>query len=243
MTADDHGARTTYVHYGCRCEACAGANAEYQRRSQAARIARLPATPVAHGSVSTYTNWGCRCDDCRRANSAACADRRRHRMHAADAAHTDSPGAPAGVGVADAGAAANPHGGAGRTDRLPGDPPARQPVTQTTKLGPSLTAGSAGVRLDPRPAAGADVTGAVTVRREGKALGPAAHAGTEGATSATALTSGSGRKPHRAPTTRQTEVRAASAGLAGHHQACSATRPEAKTDTRSHHAASPSTRT
>lgn len=48
------------------------------------------------------------------------------------------------------------------------------------QLEPSLRAGSASVCLESRPVAGADLTGALTVRPQGKATGGVAHASTGG---------------------------------------------------------------
>lgn len=59
------------------------------------------------------------------------------------------------------------------------NPGASGSATTDHQLGPSLTAGSAGVRRDSRQAAGA-MTSAVTVRLDGKAVGRVAHARTGG---------------------------------------------------------------
>ena len=46
MGVNDHGQASTYVNYGCRCEACTQANSEYLRRSRRpARCVQGPARP------------------------------------------------------------------------------------------------------------------------------------------------------------------------------------------------------
>ncbi len=80
MSADDHGTRSTYINYRCRCDACRRANSDYQLRSIARR--RAERFDVSHGSYSTYVNYGCRCAECRDA-ARACQRARRERMRSA----------------------------------------------------------------------------------------------------------------------------------------------------------------
>lgn len=61
-----HGTRYAYVHHGCRCKACAKANAQYSRLMRQRRSTPIPDT-VIHGSRSTYINYRCRCAACRAA--------------------------------------------------------------------------------------------------------------------------------------------------------------------------------
>lgn len=53
-------------------------------------------------------------------------------------------------------------------------------TTSDLQLGPSLSGGCAGVRRESRPVAGADLTGPLMVRPDGKAAGCVAHAQTSG---------------------------------------------------------------
>lgn len=55
-----------YQYYGCRCDVCRAASAEYQRKLRRERRAR--GNPPTHG-FPTYVNWMCRCDVCRAANT------------------------------------------------------------------------------------------------------------------------------------------------------------------------------
>lgn len=66
-----HGTRSEYQNYGCRCDKCRKANAEYRRESRLVSGAQMRANPLdsRHGTVSGYRNHGCRCDKCRRANT------------------------------------------------------------------------------------------------------------------------------------------------------------------------------
>lgn len=66
--------RSTYVHYGCRCDGCRAANTEEQKlqdakRREASKNDHPAGKPY---SESTYRNWGCRCDQCRAAHSDSC---------------------------------------------------------------------------------------------------------------------------------------------------------------------------
>ena len=67
----EHGTRSTYVHYRCRCEPCKEANAEYQSTADRRRHERLSRgeVDVPHGRVSTYKNWMCRCNHCTEVHS------------------------------------------------------------------------------------------------------------------------------------------------------------------------------
>lgn len=82
------GSGTSYVHHGCRCDACCQANSARVHRRKRERFAarvlidgRLTAPGAReHGSLQTYGNWGCRCLPCMDANrrhSAAVRARRR----------------------------------------------------------------------------------------------------------------------------------------------------------------------
>jgi hypothetical protein len=58
-------------------------------------------------------------------------------------------------------------------------------ATSDLQLGPSLSGGCAGVRRESRPVAGADLTGPLMVRTDGKAAGCVAHAQTGGTSNTT----------------------------------------------------------
>jgi len=75
-----HGSRSTYINYGCRCDPCTKANSaacrEWAHRQMARRelidgrlVAPLP--DAQHGKQPTYTNHGCRCEPCTAANRDA----------------------------------------------------------------------------------------------------------------------------------------------------------------------------
>ena len=66
MSADDHGSRSTYVHYHCRCDKCRAASTAYmfRRRTERARELVAGLCEVTHGTLSTYTNYRCRCRSC-----------------------------------------------------------------------------------------------------------------------------------------------------------------------------------
>lgn len=70
-----HGLPSSYIAYGCRCEACTKANLEHVKRGIKARTqkAKDPNDP-RHGTASFYVNHGCRCQPCRKANSVKCAE-------------------------------------------------------------------------------------------------------------------------------------------------------------------------
>lgn len=67
-----HGTRSTYIHYLCRCDDCRMANSIYQRQADRDRHKRLVSGQVTkpHGRVGTYMNWMCRCADCTDAHNA-----------------------------------------------------------------------------------------------------------------------------------------------------------------------------
>ncbi len=71
--AAQHGTRTGYVHYGCRCSACRVANADECWEARERRRAALRRGDVSppHGSTSTYDNYQCRCGPCRAAKAVA----------------------------------------------------------------------------------------------------------------------------------------------------------------------------
>jgi hypothetical protein len=86
MTASDHGSRSTYVNYGCRCLACTEA---HSAAIAAKRARRTPADAAEHGTASTYQNYGCRCSPCRVAASAARNEWRLRKIAARDAANPE----------------------------------------------------------------------------------------------------------------------------------------------------------
>lgn len=53
----------TGYSYGCRCEECVSAKAEYMAEWRAAKVAE----EIPHGTANGYSNYGCRCSDCRKA--------------------------------------------------------------------------------------------------------------------------------------------------------------------------------
>jgi hypothetical protein len=59
-----HGTITAYS-YGCRCDHCKAANAEYRSRG---REKRRGAEPPGHGTENAYSNYGCRCEECKQAH-------------------------------------------------------------------------------------------------------------------------------------------------------------------------------
>lgn len=66
-----HGTISTYTNHQCRCESCAAANTQYQRRRREIRKSqrsvvdgRLTHPTATHGAATTYTNYGCRCVQC-----------------------------------------------------------------------------------------------------------------------------------------------------------------------------------
>lgn len=72
-----HGTPTAY-NFGCRCDDCRKAHAEYalllrRRRRELTAREGLPSN-VAHGA-SAYGNWGCRCEVCSAAHAEALARR------------------------------------------------------------------------------------------------------------------------------------------------------------------------
>lgn len=76
-----HGITSTYVNWGCRCVACAEANAVAMARHRQRRLAlrylvdgRLvaPVPDERHGDNNTYVNWGCRCVLCSTTHAARC---------------------------------------------------------------------------------------------------------------------------------------------------------------------------
>jgi hypothetical protein len=72
-TSSKHGKISQYTNQKCRCAACRGAMAAYQRGRRAQPV---PASAV-HGTENTYTNRGCRCVPCREANTASPRNQRR----------------------------------------------------------------------------------------------------------------------------------------------------------------------
>lgn len=59
-----HG-RTGYVHHGCRCPECTGAQRVYQRTLRARyRATALAPNDPRHGTNNGYQNHGCRCAPC-----------------------------------------------------------------------------------------------------------------------------------------------------------------------------------
>lgn len=64
-----HGTYNGYSNYGCKCELCRAAGAEW-RRQRYVKKARAPRVPQ-HGTTSEYGNHGCRCDLCRAAKAEA----------------------------------------------------------------------------------------------------------------------------------------------------------------------------
>src|SRR5690606_33278521 len=70
----EHGTRSYYVKYKCRCEECRKAERDY-RRAYEARKRRERGGPVrgrgvTHGTWSGYSHHGCRCQPCTEAASA-----------------------------------------------------------------------------------------------------------------------------------------------------------------------------
>ena len=66
-----HGLRSTYVNWKCRCDSCKAAHAALLKEKYADRVARLKADPSIreHGTVATYNGWGCRCAPCTQASN------------------------------------------------------------------------------------------------------------------------------------------------------------------------------
>lgn len=73
-----HGTYNGYNNLWCRCDFCAGANAEYHYARVQERKARPTPTHV-HGTPNGYHAWGCRCDPCRLANNADSLQQRHRR--------------------------------------------------------------------------------------------------------------------------------------------------------------------
>jgi hypothetical protein len=92
-----HGTVNEYANFGCRCDLCKSAMAEYQKERREVpcvecgrpRWSRANGTglceecwieqarrPITHGTQSGYKK-GCRCDECRAVSNAA---RSRHRL-------------------------------------------------------------------------------------------------------------------------------------------------------------------
>jgi hypothetical protein len=79
----NHGTRSGYTHFGCRCELCTEANRKYsreyiRRKARAIREMLEPIAqgPAAHGTWTSYGN-GCRCTRCRDAMREQTAKRKR----------------------------------------------------------------------------------------------------------------------------------------------------------------------
>ena len=64
-----------YSNYGCRCDTCRTANADFQAAYRD-RLAGTPFDEIPHGTTNGYGNYRCRCDACRAANTET---RRRQR--------------------------------------------------------------------------------------------------------------------------------------------------------------------
>jgi len=60
----EHGTRTAYNKYGCRCEHCRLAQTVYMRELRGNQPRRV----AQHGTRSKYTG-GCRCSPCKKANN------------------------------------------------------------------------------------------------------------------------------------------------------------------------------
>jgi hypothetical protein len=63
-----HGTRSMYANYKCRCTACMEANTLYQRKYNL-RAAMRPRELWVHGKRQTYAVMKCRCVECTRANA------------------------------------------------------------------------------------------------------------------------------------------------------------------------------
>ncbi len=69
METPHEGSRWRYENwrhpeYGCRCEACTKAEADYIAARKRKRAAMPLPGHVPHGRATTYSNWGCRCEAC-----------------------------------------------------------------------------------------------------------------------------------------------------------------------------------
>lgn len=79
MTAHQHGIKSTYTNWGCRCDECTAAHTRDEAKARKARYDwtrehGLPAG-VKHGA-SAYSNWGCRCTVCTGAKESIARRRR-----------------------------------------------------------------------------------------------------------------------------------------------------------------------
>ena len=64
-----HGTRYGNVYYGCKCDACLRASAEY---SAARRKTEHPNHVARHGTTSEYVNYNCRCRECKAEWARSC---------------------------------------------------------------------------------------------------------------------------------------------------------------------------
>jgi len=65
----EHGKRSTYNKYKCRCDKCRAANTDYLRLSRIRKLAKLTDDSHLHGTRNAYMNMKCRCERCKKANT------------------------------------------------------------------------------------------------------------------------------------------------------------------------------